>query len=186
MKKRFFTPIILFTLPLVLFAEDETFNMINTTVNDSFVKVMAKNRASTDGTSNYNEITTKEEFLDALEEDKLNKSIDTNNFKKEYVYTEIKNIRVDDNDLRNVEDDTLRLGTDVKKGQVTQVLNIENTNIKTDKNIDMTLTLDASERNSGQSVTNIDSSRLGNSELGQGDFTSEPLVEEGDDLLPLD
>jgi len=186
MKKKFFIPLAVLTLQSALFAEEELFNMINTTVNDSFIKVIAKNRASSaDGSSNYNEITSKEEFLDALEKEELNKPINSNNFKKEYIYTEIRNVRVNENDLREIKGDTLRLGIDVKKGQVTQVLNIKNTNIKTDKLIDMTVKLDASERNSATSVTNIDNSELGDDSLDHGDFTSDSLIEEGDGLLPF-
>ena len=133
MNNKILIPMVLIAMQMTLYAEDDdTFNILETSVNESFIKVVAKNRAASDisGSSSYTQINTKEEFLDALEKEELNKPIKNgSNFKKEYVYTEINNVNINNNDLKDVQGDVLRLGTDVKEGEVTQVLNIKNTKI---------------------------------------------------------
>ena len=193
MKKKILMPMVLIAIQTTLYADadDDIFNILETSVNESFIKVVAKNRAASaeGGASSYTQISTKEEFLDALEKEKLNQPIHNgSNFKKEYVYTEIDNVHINSNDLKDVEGDTLRLGTDVKEGDVTQVLNIKNTKIETDKNIDMTVHLDASERNSATSVTNIEGSQLlgGGSSLSDNELANEPMIDANDGLLPFD
>ena len=177
-----FIPLLVLFIQTSLYSEEDPFNLLNTSVNESFIKVIAKNRASSaNDASSYIEINTKEEFLEALENEKLNETIDENKLVTQYRYTEIKNINIRQQDLKDIDGDVLRLGTDVKDGKVSQVLNIKNTNIETDKDIDMSLHLNSGQHNSATSVTNIEGSKL----LGGSSLDEESLIDEDDGLLPF-
>jgi len=165
--------------------EDDPFLILNTSVNESFIKVIAKNRASSaESASNFSEINTKEEFLEALESNQ--KPINQNRFKTQYIYTEIKNVNIKKDDLKEIQGKTLNLGTDVKRGRVSKVLNIKNSKIETDKDINLAINLDAEEENSATSFTQIkDSQLIGGSGRLDNSLAKDSLVEESDDLLPL-
>lgn len=176
--------------PLSLYADDEDpFNKLNAAVNDSFIKVIAKNRVrnGTAQASSYKEIDNKEEFLDALEAgDFDNEPVDTNKITTQYVYTEIKNVRIDKNDLKELEGDTLDLGTHIDNGKITQVLNIKNSKIETDKEINLAVTLDDDTMSSVTTSTNIKESQLlGEINTPTDEFVEDSLIDTDDELLPL-
>lgn len=157
----------IFSLSTTLHAEiDENFVKMNSMVNKSFIKSVAKNRASM-GSENaaYVEIDGKEEFKEALESGELNTNLEEGNgITKQYIYKDIKNVNITDRDLRNIEGDTLNLGSEVQgDGQnVVQVLNIEGSSIKTDREINAGI---ISESNNIDGITNVttieDSTLLG-------------------------
>jgi len=190
MKTKHLALSLIICLSTQLYAEDEIFNLSNTLVNESFIKVMAKNRANKRVTaSGYTEIKSKEEFLEALDNGTLNneKTQDGSNLIKEYVYTEIKNTNIDKNDLKEIEGDTLNLGTNVKRGKVTQILKIKNSKIETDKRLNLAVNLDANEINSATSFTQIKGSTLqGGSKRKTHKSTSSTSFEDEDGLLSLD
>lgn len=190
MKTTLLTLTLLTLTPFTLYADDDDpFLLLNTSVNESFIKVVAKNRASAaENSSNFTEINTKEEFLQELKENQENKkAINTNSLTTEYIYTEIKNVDINKHDLKEIQGDTLNLGTDVKRGKVSKVLKIKNTKIETDKDINMAVNLDADEKNSATTFTQIsDSQLLGSSGLRNNSFGNDSLIDTEDDLLPLD
>lgn len=190
MKTTLLTLTLVMLTPLVLHADDDDpFIPLNTSVNESFIKVVAKNRASSaDDATNFTEINSKEAFLAELKENQNNdKTINTSNLKTEYIYTEIKNVNINKHDLKEIQGDTLNLGTDVKQGKVSKVLKIKNSKIETDKEINMAINLDGNEANSAKSFTEIsDSQLLGSSRLRESSLRNNSLSDAEEDLLPLD
>ena len=167
MKKNFLVLTLIILTPLSLCAE------VDTSFNQSFIKVMSKNRISKNG-SNYTKIDNKKEFLESLEKDKK-KAINNKSLTKEYVYTEINNVNIKESDLKHIRDEELNLGTNVKNGNVVKVLNIKNSKIKSNKKINLAVNLDAKSKGSITSVTNISGSKI----LGK-------KKKEGSNLLLLD
>ncbi|SFV71562.1 hypothetical protein MNB_SV-13-898 [hydrothermal vent metagenome] len=156
---------ILILLTSTLYSEvDETFVKMNSTVNKSFIKTMAKNRARVDSSdASYTAIDGKEELKDALDSGVLDSKLEEGNgIKKQYIYTEIKNVKLNDRDLKDIKGDTLNLGSQIEgEGQnVVQVLNIKNTKIKTDKHINAGIETDASNIDGITNVTSIENSSL--------------------------
>ena len=168
MKKNFLVLTLIILTPLSLCAE------VDTSFNQSFIKVMSKNRISKNG-SNYTKIDNKKEFLESLEKDKQKKAINNKSLTKEYVYTEINNVNIEESDLKHIRGDELNLGTDVENGNVVKVLNIKNSKIKSNKKINLAVNLDAKSKGSITSVTNISGSKI----LGK-------KKKEGSNLLLLD
>ena len=143
---------------------DETFVKMNSMVNKSFIKSVAKNRASM-GSDNaaYVEIDGKQEFKDALASGALDTNLEEGNgINKQYIYKDIKNVKLTDRDLRGIEGDTLNLGSEVEgDGQkVVQVLNIKNTTIDTDREINAGVVSDSSDIDGITNITNIENSTL--------------------------
>lgn len=143
---------------------DENFVKMNSMVNKSFIKSVAKNRASTGSTdASYTEIDGKEELKDALNSGALDSKLEeSNGITKQYIYTEIKNVNLKDRDLKNIEGDTLNLGSQIEgDGQnVVQVLNIKNTTIQTDRHINAGIETDSSDIEGITNVTSIENSSL--------------------------
>ena len=143
---------------------DESFVKMNSMVNKSFIKSVAKNRASM-GSDNaaYVEIDGKQEFKDALASGTLDTGLEEGNgINKQYIYKDIKNVKLTDRDLRDVEGDTLNLGSEVEgDGQkVVQVLNIKNTTIDTDREINAGIVSDSSDIDGITNISNIENSSL--------------------------
>jgi len=158
---------IIVLLTSTLYSEvDENFVKMNSMVNKSFIKTIAKNRAasgSNSGSASYTEIDGKEELKDALNSGALDSKLEeSNGITKQYIYTEIKNVKLDDNDLKDVQGDTLNLGSQIEgDGQnVVQVLNIKNTTIKTDRHINAGIETDSSDISDITNVTSIENSSL--------------------------
>jgi hypothetical protein len=180
---------LILSLSTALYAEDEIFNLSNTLVNESFIKVVAKNRANKRvNASGYTEIKSKEEFLEALDKGTLNNTQrkQGSTLINEYVYTEIKNTNINKNDLRGIQGDTLNLGTNVKRGKVTQVLKIKNSKIETDKELNLAVNLDANQINSATSFTQIKGSTLRGNSKRKSHSSSSSSSEDNDGLLLLD
>jgi hypothetical protein len=143
---------------------DENFVKMNSMVNKSFIKSVAKNRASM-GSQNaaYVEIDGKQEFKDALQSGELNTNLqEGNGITKQYIYKDIKNVNLNDRDLRGIEGDTLNLGSEIQgDGQkVVQVLNIKDSKIETDRHINAGIISDSSNIDGITNVTNIEGSTL--------------------------
>ena len=155
--------IVLFTS--TLYSEvDENFVKMNSMVNKSFIKSVAKNRASAGSAgASYTAIDGTEELKDALDSGALDSKLEeSNGITKQYVYTEIKNVNLNDRDLKDIEGDTLNLGSQVEgDGQnVVQVLNIKNTTINTDRHINAGIETDSSDIEGITNVTSIENSSL--------------------------
>lgn len=143
---------------------DENFVKMNSMVNKSFIKSVAKNRASL-GSDNaaYVEIDGKQEFKDALQSGELNTNLqEGNGITKQYIYKDIKNVNLNDRDLRDIEGDTLNLGSEIEgDGQkVVQVLNIKDSKIETDRHINAGIVSDSSNIDGITNVTTIEGSTL--------------------------
>ena len=157
---------IIILLTSSLYSEvDENFVKMNSTVNKSFIKSVAKNRASagSSSTASYTSIDGTEELKDALNSGALDSKVEENNgITKQYVYTEIKNVNLKDKDLKDIEGDTLNLGSQVEgDGQnVVQVLNIKNSTINTDRHINAGIETDSSDIDGITNVTSIENSTL--------------------------
>ncbi len=133
--------VILFSLNS-LYAEDsieadEAFVMKNSTVNESFVRSMARNRAHVgDEGAVFVEVDGVDEFKEKMESGELDSTIrEGNGITKQYIYKNIKNVNIDDRDLRDMEGDMLNLGTTIESDnqQVVQVLNITDSEINVDE-----------------------------------------------------
>ena len=115
---------------------DEGFVQKHNTVNESFIRSIAKNRVhqgSPDAV--FVEIDGIDEFRDELESGNLETSIrEGNGITKQYIYKDIKNVKIDDKDLRGMEQDMIDLGTQIKGNnqQVVQVLNISDSDIRSE------------------------------------------------------
>lgn len=191
MKKSLLVLTLVHLLPLSLFADDEDpFNSLNVGINDSFIKVIAKNRVrnGTAEAESYREIDTKEEFLEALETGSFkDKPIETNSITPQYVYTEIKNVNIDKHDLKGLKADTLDLGTHIKGGKITQVINISKSKIETDKKINLAVTVDKDAISSVTTATHIKESQLlGRADNAGDEFSNHSLIDIEDELLPLE
>ncbi len=163
-KKTLFLIAIL-SLTSALYAEvDESFVKMNSMVNKSFIKSVAKDRATMGSAgAQYMEIDGKEELKDALKSGELDSGLEEGNgIDKQYVYREIKNVKLTDRDLRDIEGDTLNLGSSIEgDGQkVTQVLNIKNTTIDTERHINAGVVSDSDDIDGITNVTNIQNSTL--------------------------
>jgi len=116
------------------------FNLRHSKVKESFIKSMAKNRANLHKNgAGYIEVRGNEEFKDALKSGKLGQTSTGNGITKEYKYIDIKNVNIDKNDLKDIDDDRLLIGTkvDSKKEELMQNINIENSRINTEKRLNI-------------------------------------------------
>jgi len=113
---------------------DEGFVQKNSTINESFIRSIAKNRVhggSADAV--FVEIDGIDEFRDSMESGEFESNIrEGNGINKQYIYRDIKNVKIDDKELRDMEGDMLNLGTEIKSNnqQVVQVLNISDSDIR--------------------------------------------------------
>jgi len=143
---------------------DESFVKRNSTVNESFIRSIARNRSFVgDQDVVFLEVDGEDEFKEKLESGELTQSIqEGNGITTQYVYKDIKNVNITDRDLSDLEGDTLNLGTHISGDNqaVVQVLNIKNTNIKTDRHINAGITSDSSSLSGVTSVTSIENSDL--------------------------
>lgn len=143
---------------------DEVFVQRNSTVNSSFIRSIARNRAFVgDQDVVFIEIDGKDEFKEKLQSGELTQNVqESSGITTQYVYKEIKNVNITDRDLTDLEGETLNLGSHISgdNQEVVQVLNIENTTIKTDKYINAGVTSDSSSLSGITSVTTIENSDL--------------------------
>ncbi len=141
----------------------DSFNARHSKAKESFNKTMAKNRAySHMGDASYTEINGKEEFKKALESGKLNQKIDTNKITKTYRAIEIKNVRMNRNDFKDIDGDRVIIGSQVDKDreQLMQTVDIKNSKIETDKKLNVGV-VSTSDKVSGiDTMTNIQNSTL--------------------------
>jgi hypothetical protein len=143
---------------------DEAFVQRNSTVNSSFIRSIARNRSFVgDQDVVFVEIDGKDDFKEKLESGELTQNVQqSSGITTQYVYKDIKNVNITDRDLSNVKGETLNLGSHISGNnqEVVQVLNIKNTNIKTDKHINAGVTSDSSSLSGITSVTTIENSDL--------------------------
>ncbi len=141
----------------------DSFNARHSKAKESFNKTMAKNRAySHMGDASYTEINGKEEFKKALESGKLNQKVDTNKITKTYRAIEIKNVRMNRNDFKDIDGDRVIIGSQVDKDreQLMQTVDIKNSKIETDKKLNVGV-VSTSDKISGiDTMTNIQNSTL--------------------------
>ena len=107
--------------------------------NDSFTKVMAKNRSQRGSKgSSYIKINGNEELKQAAKSGNLGSNIDSRDRKSKFVYKEIKNVHMNQKDLKDIGDkETLNLGLKIKekKGSVSSTVIIKNSKFRTDRRI---------------------------------------------------
>jgi len=116
------------------------FNLRHSKVKESFIKSIAKNRANLHKKgAGYIEVRGNEEFKDALKSGKLGQTSTGNGITKEYRYIDIKNVNINKNDLKDIDDDRLLIGTkvDSKRAELMQNINIENSRIETEKRLNV-------------------------------------------------
>lgn len=141
----------------------DSFNARHSKAKESFNKTMAKNRAySHMGDASYTEVNGKDEFKKALESGQLNQKIDTNKITKTYRAIDIKNVRMNRNDFKNIDGDRVLIGSKVDKDRekLMQTVDIKNSKIETDKQLNVGV-LSTTDKVSGvDTVTNIQNSTL--------------------------
>jgi len=116
------------------------FNMRHSKVKESFIKSIAKNRAKTNTNgASYVEIKSDDEFKEALKSGELGKVSAGNGITKEYRYIDIKNVNIKKNELEDIGNDELLIGTKVnnKKEELMQNINIRNSKIDTEKRLNI-------------------------------------------------
>jgi hypothetical protein len=148
---------------MVGLAEDDMFTKKHSVANKSFIKSMAKNRAYTgvEGAS-YTKIDDDEEFKKAMKSGALNQESTGSRIQKQFKYIEMNNVRINRNDLINSQEKDLTIGTRVQseREKIMQAIEIKNSKIKTDKELNVGV-VSSSDKVSGiTSVNTIDRSEL--------------------------
>jgi hypothetical protein len=148
---------------MVGLAEDDMFTKKHSVANKSFIKSMAKNRAYTgvEGAS-YTKIDDNEEFKKAMKSGALNQESTGSRIQKQFKYIEMNNVRINRNDLINSQEKDLTIGTRVQseREKIMQAIEIKNSKIKTDKELNVGV-VSSSDKVSGiTSVNTIDRSEL--------------------------
>lgn len=146
--------------------------------NQKFIKNIAENRAYEGHTQSerykdkYMVVDGNDEFKEAIKEGKFDVNLDdTSRIEKEYIYKDIKNVDIDDSDLEDIKGDTLNLGSDVDGGNIVQSLNIENSNIQTDRKLNAGITSTSSDISDITSLTQIKDSKLSGGGLDDSEST---------------
>jgi hypothetical protein len=148
---------------MVGLAEDDMFTKKHSVANKSFIKSMAKNRAYTgvEGAS-YTKIDDNEEFKKAMKSGALNQESTGSRIQKQFKYIEMNNVRINRDDLINSQEKDLTIGTRVQseREKIMQAIEIKNSKIKTDKELNVGV-VSSSDKVSGiTSVNTIDRSEL--------------------------
>ena len=141
----------------------DSFNARHSKAKESFNRTMAKNRAySHIGNSSYTEVNGKEEFKKALESGKLNQKIDTNKITKTYRAIDIKNVRINRDDFKNINGDRVVIGSQIDKDRekLMQTVSIKNSKIETDKQLNVGVVSTSDKVSGVDTVTNIQNSTL--------------------------
>ena len=135
--------------------------------NHKFVKNIAESRAheghseSEKYKDRYMVVDGNEEFKEALENGQFDTDLsDSSSIEKEYIYRDIQNVNIDDSDLEDLAGDTLNLGSTVDSGNVVQSLNIENSSIETDRELNAGIIANSSDVSDITSITQIKDSKL--------------------------
>jgi len=132
--------------------------------NDSFTKVMAKNRAKRGSAgSSYVEVNGNDEFKAAAKSGKLDSRMNTRTRKSKFIYKEVKNVHLNKNDLKDLGDDkTMNIGLMIEEkghAHVSHGLNLKNSRLSTDRRINAgvrSTARDSSDITSTSSVHNTD------------------------------
>lgn len=144
----------------------EDYMKIDQGFNQKFIKNIAENRAANglrkgeESKGNYVVVNGDEEFKEALKEGQFDTNLTSSKIKKQYIYRDIKNVHIDDKDLDGIVGETLNLGSTTNGGNVVQSLNIENSNIKTDRELNIGITSTSSDVSDITNITNIQDSKL--------------------------
>jgi hypothetical protein len=117
------------------------FNEVHSAINESYVRTIAKNRASNHrgGGSTYVEIKDADQFKDALKSGELSQTVNGNGITKTYRVIDIKNVRLGRDDLKDIEGDRVLIGSKVEREneQLVQNISIRNSRLKTDKKLNV-------------------------------------------------
>ena len=164
------------------FYQGDSFNKRHSKGKESFNKTMAKNRAySHMGDASYTEVDGKEEFKKALESGQLDQKVDTNKITKTYKAIDIKNVRLNKNDLKDVAGDNLLIGSQVDEDRekLMQTIDIKNSKIDTDKEVNIGVKSTSDKVNGIDSITNIkDSSIKGGGKQGSDNISRLDMFEQ--------
>jgi hypothetical protein len=164
------------------FYQGDSFNKRHSKGKESFNKTMAKNRAySHMGDASYTEVDGKEEFKKALESGQLDQKVDTNKITKTYKAIDIKNVRLNKNDLKDVAGDNLLIGSQVDEDRekLMQTIDIKNSRIDTDKEVNIGVKSTSDKVNGIDSITNIkDSSIKGGGKQGSDNISRLDMFEQ--------
>ncbi|MCK5855488.1 MAG: hypothetical protein KAG56_09730 [Sulfurovaceae bacterium] len=131
--------------------------------NDSFTKVIVKNRVYNDvGGASYTKIDGKEELQEALLSGELDQESTGSRITKEYKLIEIENANINQNDLKNMKGEELLIGTRIKDEQskIMQSISIKNSKINTNKHINVGIISSAKNNNGINSMNRIERSSL--------------------------
>jgi hypothetical protein len=158
------TALILLSLtPILTYADaDEDYITQHNAVNRSFIDSLTRNRSYVgDKSVRHIEIDGNEEFLEAMENGTLEEKLEEGNkLQKKYITTEIKNVDLDEDDLKDIAGDTLNLGAETEEGNLVQSLTIEDSSIQTDKHINAGVSSASDDISDITSVIDIDNSQL--------------------------
>lgn len=164
------------------FYQGDSFNKRHSKGKESFNKTMAKNRAySHMGDASYTEVDGKEEFKKALESGQLDQKVDGNKITKTYKAIDIKNVRLNKNDLKDVAGDNLLIGSQVDEDRekLMQTIDIKNSKIDTDKEVNIGVKSTSDKVNGIDTMTNIkDSSIKGGSKQGTDNVSRLDMFEQ--------
>jgi hypothetical protein len=145
------------------FYQGDSFNKRHSKGKESFNKTMAKNRAySHMGDASYTEVNGKDEFKKALEAGKFDQKIDSNKITKTYKAIDIKNVRMNRDDFKNIDSDRVLIGSEVDKDRekLMQTIDIKNSKIDTDKQLNIGVISKSDKIEGIDTITNIERSSL--------------------------
>ncbi len=145
------------------FYQGDSFNKRHSKGKESFNKTMAKNRAySHMGDASYTEVDGKEEFKKALESGKLDQKVDSNKITKTYKAIDIKNVRMNRDDFKNMSGDRVLIGSEVDEDRekLMQTIDIKNSKIDTDKQLNVGVVSSSDKVDGIDNMTNIKDSKL--------------------------
>ena len=141
----------------------DSFNKRHSKSKEAFNKVMAKNRAySHMDDASYMEIDGEEEFKKALNSDELSQHIDSNKITKVYRTIDIKNVRMNRDDFKNINKERVIIGSEIDKDRekLMQNASIKNSKIETDKQLNVGVVSTSDKVNGIDTITNIQDSSL--------------------------
>ncbi len=141
----------------------DSFNARHSKAKEVFNENIAKNRAMShlgDGSS-YKQINGKDEFKKAMESGELGEEVKGNGVNKVYRAIDIKNVRLNKSDFDKKRDNIL-IGSKVTKNnqQLSQVINIKNSKIDTDKKLNIGVISSANKVNGINTFNNIENSSI--------------------------
>jgi hypothetical protein len=139
----------------------DSFNQEHSANNESFDRTMSKNKANLHvGGASYTEVNGKDEFKEALKSGELGSKVNTNKITKTFKTIDIKNVRMNKNDFKDIDKKGILIGSKISKNRekLVQTISIKNSKISTDKQLNIGVISTNCRVKGVKNTTNIDHS----------------------------